>query len=120
TVHTYIDSDERAAFQRAKEGLALYVGGMGAKGANFHFDAVTRAGFGDAATKIQDLYLAGRREEAVLAVPDELVDGTALLGSPKRIAKRLESWRSSPINTVVMMGVRDEEELRALASEIDL
>lgn len=119
-VNTFVDDDVRAAFRRAKEPLAWYVGGMGAKGANFHFDAVARAGFGDAAERIQELFLAGRRDEAVDAVPDELVDGTSLIGPPKRIRERLERWRSSGVGTVVLMGVRDAAEVAALAKEIDL
>ncbi|MFB8387500.1 LLM class F420-dependent oxidoreductase [Microbacterium sp. NPDC055910] len=120
TVNTFVDSDVRAAFRRAKAELAWYVGGMGAKGANFHYDAVARAGYADAAEKIQDLFLAGRRDEAIEAVPDDLVDGTALVGSPKRIAERLERWRSSPVRTVVMMGLRTPEEIRAIGTEVGL
>jgi F420-dependent oxidoreductase-like protein len=120
TVNTFVDDDLRAAFRRAKEPLAWYVGGMGAKGANFHFDAVSRAGYGEAAHAIQELFLAGRREEAVDAVPDELVDGTSLIGPPGRIRERLELWRASDVDTVVMMGLRDEGDLTAVAKEIDL
>lgn len=120
TVNTFVDSDLKAAFWRAKEPLAWYVGAMGAKGANFHFDAVTRAGFGAAAERIQELSLAGRRDEAVDAVPDELVDGTSLIGSPRRIKKRLEAWQRSEVDTVVMMGPRSRAEILALARELDL
>lgn len=120
TVNTFVDEDLRAAFDRAKRPLAWYVGGMGAKGANFHFDAVTRAGFGDVAEKVQDLFLAGRREEAVRAIPDELVDGTSLIGPPARIRERLELWRKSPIGTVVLMEVKDETALKAIATEVGL
>ncbi|WP_114423130.1 LLM class F420-dependent oxidoreductase [Nocardioides houyundeii] len=120
SVNTFVDDDLKAAFRRAKEPLAWYVGGMGAKGANFHYDAVTRAGFGQEAERIQELFLAGRRDEAVDAVPDELVDGTSLIGSPKRIKERLERWQRSEVDTVVMMGLRDTADIRALAKEIDL
>lgn len=119
-VNTFVDHDLRAAFRRAKEPLAWYVGGMGAKGANFHFDAVTRAGFGEAAHRIQELFLAGRRDEAVDAVPDELVDGTSLIGPPGRIRQRLERWESSGVDTVVMMGLRDADEVTSVAKEVDL
>lgn len=120
TVNTFVDDDLRRAFRRAKEPLAWYVGGMGAKGANFHFDAVTRAGYGDVAVAVQELFLAGRREEAVEAIPDDLVDGTSLIGPPGRIRERLELWRSSPVGTVVLMELRDEPSLKALAAEVGL
>ncbi|TYL54972.1 LLM class F420-dependent oxidoreductase [Nocardioides sp. BGMRC 2183] len=120
TVNTYVDTDLRAAFRRAKEPLAWYVGGMGARGANFHFDAVSRAGFGDAAEKVQDLFLAGRRDEAVDAIPDELVDGTSLIGPPARIRERLELWRNSPVSEVVLMELRDTAAMEAVAREVGL
>jgi F420-dependent oxidoreductase-like protein len=120
TVNTFVDHDLRAAFRKAKEPLAWYVGGMGARDVNFHFDAVARAGYGDAAQEIQELFLAGRREEAVDAVPDDLVDGTSLIGPPGRIKERLELWRASEVDTVVLMGLRDEGDLTALAKEIEL
>lgn len=120
TVNTFVDDDLPAAFRRAKKPLAWYVGGMGAKGANFHFDAITRAGYGDVAQDVQDLFLAGRREEAVDAIPDELVDGTSLIGPPGRIRERLQLWRDSPVSSVILMELRDEDALRALAAEVGL
>jgi F420-dependent oxidoreductase-like protein len=114
TVNCFVEDDIELAFRMAKEPLAFYVGGMGARGKNFHFDAVSRAGFEGAAQKVQDLFLAGRREEAVDAIPDELVDGTSLIGPPERIRERLELWRKSPVNTILLTGVRDEPTLRAL------
>jgi len=119
-VNTFVDDDLRAAFRRAKEPLAWYVGGMGARGANFHFDAVARAGFEDVAHDVQDLFLSGRREEAIERIPDELVDGTSLIGPPGRIRERLELWRASRVTTVVMMDLRDEPSLKAVAAEVGL
>jgi F420-dependent oxidoreductase-like protein len=114
TVNCFVDDDLSAAFRRAKEPLAFYVGGMGAKGKNFHFDAVCRAGYEDVAHKVQELFLAGRREEAVDAIPDELVDGTSLIGPADRIRERLALWRDSPVDTVLLAGLRDEPTLRAV------
>lgn len=119
-VNTFVDDDLRAAFRRAKEPLAWYVGGMGARGANFHFDAVARAGFEDVAHDVQELFLSGRREEAVERIPDELVDGTSLIGPPGRIRERLELWRASRVTTVVLMDLRDEPSLKAVAAEVGL
>src|SRR3990172_7822755 len=65
--------------------LALYVGGMGAKGKNFYFDLVCRYGYEEAATKVQELYLQGKREEAMAELPDDLVDEVALLGTKEQL-----------------------------------
>ncbi len=78
-----------------KDFLALYIGGMGAKGKNFYTDYATRLGYGDAAEKIQDLYLAGDKDEARAAVPDELVDEVALVGPEGRIRERAQAWKAA-------------------------
>ncbi|MGL4647760.1 MAG: LLM class flavin-dependent oxidoreductase, partial [Caldilineaceae bacterium] len=88
---------------RVRPTLALYVGGMGARGKNFYHDLVTRYGFGDVADNVQALYLAGRKDEAAAALPDALVDAVALCGPRDRIAAGLEKWRQAPINTLVLM-----------------
>lgn len=119
-VNTFVDDELRTAFRRAKEPLAWYLGGMGAKGANFHVDAVTRAGYGEVAQDVQALFLAGRREEAIDQIPDELVDGTSLIGPPARIRERLELWRASPVTSVVLTELRDEPSLAAVAAEVGL
>jgi alkanesulfonate monooxygenase SsuD/methylene tetrahydromethanopterin reductase-like flavin-dependent oxidoreductase (luciferase family) len=73
---------------------------MGARGRNFYNDLARRYGYEEAADKIQDAYLAGRKGEAIAAVPDALVDELALCGPPERIAERLEPWRKAPITTL--------------------
>ena len=73
---------------------------MGAKGKNFYYDLATRFGFGAAADTIQELYLQGRKGEAMMAVPDALVDAVALVGSKARIRDRLQLWRDCPITTL--------------------
>jgi F420-dependent oxidoreductase-like protein len=75
--------------------LALYVGGMGARGKNFYNDYACRLGYEEAAAKIQDLYLAGSKMEAMAAVPDALVDEIALVGPRERIADRLQAWKEA-------------------------
>jgi F420-dependent oxidoreductase-like protein len=87
-----ITDDLRATIDAMKPRVALYVGGMGARDLNFHKDAMARRGYADAASRVQELFLAGRRDEAVAAVPDEYVDEGALLGSPARIAERFRPW----------------------------
>src|SRR5438445_2437896 len=89
-----------------KPRLALYVGGMGARGRNFYNDIARRYGYEAAARTIQDLYLAGRKEEAEAAVPDALVDEVALCGPRERIRERLGEWTSSGITTMLVAGDR--------------
>jgi len=94
--------------------LALYIGGMGARGKNFYNDYAKRLGYEEAAVKIQDLYLAGKKAEAMAAVPNELVDSIALLGTKERIRDRLEAWKASPVKTL-LVGAGQPEALRTLA-----
>lgn len=88
--------DDLAACRRViKDFLALYIGGMGARGKNFYNDYACRLGYADAAVKIQDLYLAGRKDEAIEAVPDALVDECSLVGPAARIREQLKAWKTA-------------------------
>ena len=80
-----------------KPGTALYIGGMGHRTKNFHNDNMVRRGYVDAARRIQELFLAGRKEEAAAAVPDEFLDETALIGPVERIRERYRLWADDPI-----------------------
>ncbi|MEU7860400.1 LLM class F420-dependent oxidoreductase [Nonomuraea sp. NPDC049141] len=106
-----ISDDVRAALDGVKMMLTLYIGGMGAKHRNFHADIIGRMGFAEAAERIQALYLAGKKDEAFQAIPDELADGISLVGPPGRIKERLELWRQSPVTSLLVMGPRDERSL---------
>jgi hypothetical protein len=75
--------------------FALYIGGMGARGKNFYNDYAARLDYEEAASKIQNLYLADKNKEAVAAVPDQLVDDCALVGSADRIRDRLQVWKEA-------------------------
>ena len=97
-----------------KENLALYIGGMGARNANFYNDYTKRMGYEEAAKKIQDLYLSGKKAEAVAFVPDKLVDEVALVGTRERISDRLQAWKASPA-TSLLIGTSQPEALRLLA-----
>jgi F420-dependent oxidoreductase-like protein len=97
-----------------KPHLALYIGGMGAREKNFYFNIACRYGYEEAANRIQDLYLAGKKMEAVMAVPDELVDEVALCGPRERIADRLAAWKECGITTLIC-GASDIETLRVMA-----
>ena len=91
-VSVVMGDDVQAAMMPLKANMALYIGGMGARGKNFYNDYAKRLGWEDAAIKIQDLYLAGRKDEAVAAVPDELVDACHLVGPRDRIKDRAQRW----------------------------
>ncbi|MCV7383440.1 LLM class F420-dependent oxidoreductase [Mycolicibacter longobardus] len=117
-VTTVVTDDMALALQIAKLPLALYIGGMGARERNFHLDLIGRLGYAEEAQRVQELFLAGRRAEAVNAVPDELADNTSLLGPIQRIKERMSLWRDSPITTLLIGGVRDEPTLRLLADAI--
>jgi alkanesulfonate monooxygenase SsuD/methylene tetrahydromethanopterin reductase-like flavin-dependent oxidoreductase (luciferase family) len=95
SVHVEVDNDVRGALDRLKPEVALYVGGMGHRTKNYHNDIMVRRGFGDAANRIQELYLAGRKNEAIAAVPDEWVDLKSLVGPPARIKERFRAWEDS-------------------------
>ncbi len=101
TVTIIIGDDVGACLNMLKPNLALYIGGMGARGKNFYNDLACRYGFEEAAKKIQDLYLAGKKDEAAAAVPDELADEIALVGPKERIRDRLAAWRASPVGTLI-------------------
>ncbi len=90
-----LTDDVRAAIDAHKVLAGTYVGGMGVRGRNFHADQMARRGFPDAAGRIQELFAAGRREEAIAAVPDEYIEQTALLGPPARIREQFRHWESS-------------------------
>ena len=88
-----ITNDVKAALAAGKPRVALYVGGMGAKDKNYHKDSMVRRGYPEAAERIQELYLAGRKDEAAAAVPDEYVDEEGLIGPEERILERWPRWR---------------------------
>ncbi len=100
TVPVSVGKDVNNARNMVKPFLALYIGGMGARGKNFYHDLACRYGYAAAADTVQDLYLAGKKWEAMAAIPDALVDDVALCGPKERIAERLDLWRASPITTL--------------------
>ncbi len=107
------DDIEKARFP-VRAMMALYIGGMGARGKNFYNDYTKRLGYEAAAVKIQDLFLDGKRQEAMAAVPDELIDEVALIGSKDRIRDLSQMWKDSGIPTM-LLGAGQPEALRLLA-----
>jgi len=108
TVSVLVGDDVAALRDKVKPMVALYVGGMGAKGKNFYNDLACRYGYEGVAAEIQDLYLSGKKAEAIALVPDDLVDDTCLIGPRERIADRLAAWRESPVSTLVVTAVQPE------------
>jgi F420-dependent oxidoreductase-like protein len=108
-----LSDDVPGALLAVKGMLAFYVGGMGAKEQNFHKDLIVRMGYEAEANRIQELFFAGQRAEAVAAVPDALADAVSLVGPRERIRERLEAWRASRVTTLLASGSR--ESLRTLA-----
>ncbi|MFC9128411.1 LLM class F420-dependent oxidoreductase [Streptomyces sp. NPDC057099] len=94
--------------------LGFYIGGMGHAARNFHADLMARMGYAEDARRIQDLFLSGRRDEAVRAVPDAFADEISLVGPRERIAERLESWRKGPVTDLLVLSP-DRHTLRVLA-----
>ena len=113
-VPVVVTDDLAAGRDFLKPVLALYVGGMGAKGKNFYTRLAERYGYAEAAATIQDLYLAGKKNEAIAAVPDALVDEVALVGDRARIADRLAAFRDCGVGTLILHA-RQPEALRLLA-----
>ena len=117
-VTVVVNDDVSAALEVVKWTLAFYIGGMGAANLNFHLNVIGRMGFADAAKVVQQHFLAGDREAAMRAVPDDLADGIALCGPLDRIRERLDLWRKTPVTTLLVGGVRDPQHLRALADMV--
>ena len=100
------DVDDRLSW--AKPHLALYIGGMGARGRNFYHNLATRYGFGDVANHIQDLYLAGKKAEAIEAVPDDLVRNVSLVGPRGYVKERIAAYADAGATTLLLQPLSDD------------
>jgi F420-dependent oxidoreductase-like protein len=118
TVSVLVGDDVQTLRDSLKPNLALYVGGMGAKGRNFYNSLMRRYGWEAEAERIQELYLGGHQRDAIAAVPDELVDAVSLVGPKERIRDRLAAWRETPVTTLIV-GSPQPEALQVLA-ELEL
>jgi F420-dependent oxidoreductase-like protein len=103
-VNVAIDDDLQAAYNRLRPTIALYVGGMGAREMNFHADVFRRLGYEEAVDAIQSLFLDGKQDEAIAAVPDAMVDEICLAGPVERVRDGLEAWRESRVTTLLVGG----------------
>lgn len=115
TVWMVEHDDVEVAASLLKPTLALYIGGMGARGANFHHDVFVRMGWGEACEAIQTAYLAGDRDAATALVPTAMVEDVALIGSWAKIADELRQWQQTILTTITV-----SSDLRHLDRVVDL
>ncbi|HEY7932195.1 MAG TPA: LLM class F420-dependent oxidoreductase [Solirubrobacteraceae bacterium] len=113
TVPLIVSEDIGATIDALRPFYALYFGGMGAKGANFHANVPIRMGYEKEILEVQDLYLAGRKDEAGARIPSKLIEELSLVGPPEKIREDLERWRESIVTTLLVSG--DAATLRAAA-----
>jgi F420-dependent oxidoreductase-like protein len=117
-----MDDDLDRARLPVKRNLALYIGGMGARERNFYNDYAKRLGYEEAAAAIQDAFLDGRKDEAVSAVPDRLVDEIALVGSAARIRDRLSAWKEAGrrrhVHAMLLGSAASIEAMRVIAEAV--
>jgi alkanesulfonate monooxygenase SsuD/methylene tetrahydromethanopterin reductase-like flavin-dependent oxidoreductase (luciferase family) len=120
-VTVVMGDDVEACMEPIRGSMALYIGGMGARDKNFYNNYAKRLGFEDAAVKIQDLFLAGKKDEAMAAVPAELIDACHLVGPADRIKERLQRWKqASSVGHVssMLLGCQQPEALELIAGEV--
>jgi F420-dependent oxidoreductase-like protein len=121
-VNSYVSDDTENARDLMRPGLALYVGGMGSRDQNFYNRVVQRYGFEAEAKEIQDLYLAGRKDEAAAAVPTRLIDTVTLSGPPDAVRERLAAYRAAGVGTLMVapMAFTTEERSAQLLAVAEL
>src|ERR671911_585278 len=112
TLQVAIDGDLETARNLVKASLLLYFGGMGSRKTNFYVDLAHRFGFGEVADEVQSLYLDGKREDAYAAIPDELVDATALVGTEEEVSERLERYGAAGVDRLIVSPVNLEPDQR--------
>lgn len=123
-VSFYLGDDHDEMLATYRESVALYVGGMGARGANFYNDLATSYGFGEEAARVQDLYLSGKKAEAVEALPEALITGTALIGTESHLRERIAALRDAGVTTISVTplatsSAKRVEQLEALRGLLD-
>lgn len=120
-VTVIVSEDVEKAMMPVKANIAQYVGGMGARDKNFYNDYAKRMGFVEAAEEIQNLFLSGKKAEAIAAVPNELVDAVHLVGPEGKIRERLQAWKEAgkrgEVGTM-MIGAMQPEALTLVAEEM--
>ena len=122
TVPLVLTDDVEGAIDAVRPFYALYFGGMGAKGANFHANVPIRMGYEKEILEIQDLYLAGKKEEACRAIPDALIDLVSLVGPRGQVAERLAAYRDAGVGTLLAspLGFSREQQLEQMRTLAEL
>ena len=117
-VSIVIDDDIERAADAVRMFLGFYIGGMGAKEVNFHASLFARMGYGDVVEQIQDLFLAGRKDEAIALVPLALVEDVAMVGPLDKVREELDQkWRRTCMTTLLVNGTPDH--LRVVADMVN-
>jgi alkanesulfonate monooxygenase SsuD/methylene tetrahydromethanopterin reductase-like flavin-dependent oxidoreductase (luciferase family) len=116
SVNVMISDDVESARNAMRPLLGLYVGGMGSREQNFYNRLVSSYGFEREAQQVQELYLAGRKSEAMLALPDDLIDAVSIAGSPQRAKERIRAFRDSGVETLIVspMALDNEQRIKQL------
>src|SRR4051812_26633219 len=104
TVPLIVSDDVDGAVDSLRPFYALYFGGMGAKGKNFHANVAIRMGYEEMVDEVQELYLGGKKDEAAAAIPQKLIEELSLIGPPDKIRHDLEAWRESIVTTLLVSG----------------
>jgi F420-dependent oxidoreductase-like protein len=112
TVNVMIGDDASAARDAMRPMLSLYVGGMGSREQNFYNRLVSSYGFEEAAQQVQDLYLAGRKSEAAMALPDELIDAVSIVGPGDRAKERIKAFKVAGVDTLIVAPMALDNETR--------
>jgi alkanesulfonate monooxygenase SsuD/methylene tetrahydromethanopterin reductase-like flavin-dependent oxidoreductase (luciferase family) len=114
-VALYAGKHPDVALMQVRRQLALYVGGMGARGRNFYYDLAVRYGYGDEASAVQQLFLGGRKDEAAAAVPEELARAVSLIGTRDEIAARVDALVAAGATTLLVQPGDQSHEERVAA-----
>jgi F420-dependent oxidoreductase-like protein len=115
TAQVVVTDDRPAVMELMKPHLALYVGGMGAEGTNFHADVYRRMGYSEVVDDVTRLFRSDRKDEAATAIPDELVDDSAIVGDLAFVEEQIKAWEASGV-TMMVIGARSTEQIRDLAA----
>ena len=115
TAQVVVTDDRPAILELMKPHLALYVGGMGAEGTNFHADVYRRMGYAEVVDEVTKLFRSDRKDEAAKVIPDELVDDSAIVGDLAYVQEQIKAWEASGV-TMMVVGARSSEQIRDLAA----
>jgi alkanesulfonate monooxygenase SsuD/methylene tetrahydromethanopterin reductase-like flavin-dependent oxidoreductase (luciferase family) len=107
-------AEKEAVLAAMKPSVALYMGGMGAREANFHNQVFARMGYAELAARVQELYLAGEKDRAAALIPDELVDDMHIIGTATEVREKVAQWEDSGVTTL-LLSLRSPGEVRVVA-----